>query len=217
MKQLFLIITIILLTVGSSTFAQTNPVPITGGRFFMQRGVQDLTNARIETSNFTAISWVSDAIGNSVWDICSLSSNPSFCRSGTTFSVPKSPLVDIGFCGACSPPQFPRGSFTINGTTYENAHFEGLFQFSQVEFLVTPMRVAKRKGLVRLSKPFEMKGALRVCRTAFNPHCTPENLIYSGEIIGQGTLTVTGRIIVDSQISPRPFLWRESIEYKFEP
>ena len=216
MKRLFLIITILLLTLGSTAFAQTTSVPITGGRFFMQRGTPNSSNARIETSNFTAVSWVSDSPG-SIWDICSISSNPRFCKSGTTFSVPSFPTTGIGFCGACSPPQFPRGTFTINGTTYENAYFKGQFQFSQETFIVSPAFLAKRKGLVRFRKPFTMTGNLQVCRTVNEFGCTDENIIYDGQINGHGTLTVTTKIVVDNQISIRPFLWRESIEYQFEP
>lgn len=216
MKRLFLITVTILLTAGSFVFAQTNPVPITNGRFFMQRGVQDLTNARIETANFTAISWVNDSGGNSVWDICSISSNPPFCLAGTTFSVPSFPGVHVGFCGACSPPQFPRGTFTINGTTYENAYFSGQFQFSQATFLVAPAFLAKRKGFVRFRKPFTMTGNLQVCRTVNDPSCRDENVVFNGQVTGHGTLTVTTKIVVDTQISLRPFLVRESIEYQFE-
>lgn len=216
MKRLFLILTAILLTVNFPAFAQTNTVPITGGRFFMQRGAQSLSNALIETANFTALSRLSDNAVTSVWDICSSSSNPPFCKAGTTFSVPSFPTVQLGFCGACNPPQFPRGTFTIKGTTYENAYFRGQFQFSQATFLVAPMLLAKRKGLVRFRKPFTMTGDLEVCRTADEFRCPTENILFNGQISGRGTLTVTTKVRVDSQISPRPFLVRESIEYKFE-
>lgn len=216
MKRLFLILTTIFLTVGSATFAQTTVVPITGGRFFMQRGAQSTSNAQLETANFTALSWLSDNGGNSVWDICSVSSNPSFCKSGTTFSVPSFPTVEIGFCGACSPPQFPHGKFTINGTTYENAYFSGQFQFSQATFIVAPAFLAKRKGFVRFRKPFTMTGNLQVCRTVNEFGCPSENILFNGQITGHGTLTVTTKIVVDQQVSLRPFLIRESIEYQFE-
>lgn len=216
MKRIFLILAITLLATCSLTFAQTNPVPITAGRFFMQTGVQDLTNAQIQTPNFSAVSWVRDT-ENSVWNICSISSNPPFCKFGTTFSVPSFPTVEVGFCGACNPPQFPRGTFTINGTTYENAYFSGQFQFSPASFLVAPALLAKRKGFVRFGKPFTMTGNLQVCRTVNDPFCRPEDVVFNGQISGHGTLTVTTKIVVDSQISPHPFLVRESIEYRFEP
>lgn len=216
MRLGFLILTTILLMAGYSAFAQTNAVPITGGRFFMQRGTQSASNAQIETANFTALSWLSDNGGNSVWDVCSISSNPSFCKVGTTFSVPSFPTVEVGFCGACSPPQFPRGTFTINGTTYENAYFSGQFQFSQATFLVAPILLAKRKGFVRFRKAFTMKGNLQVCRTVNEFGCLSENVLFNGQVIGHGTLTVTTKIFVDQQVSLLPFLVRESIEYQFE-
>ena len=216
MKRHLLTLVTIIITVGSSTFAQTNAIPITGGRFFMQRGTQDISNAQIETANFTALSWLNDSGGNSVWDICSTSSNPPFCKAGTTFSVPSFPTVEVGFCGACSPPQFPRGTFTINGATYENAYFSGQLQFSQATFSVTPVLLAKRKGFVRFRKPFTMTGNLQVCRTVNEFGCAGENILFNGQITGRSTLTVTTRIAVDEQISMRPFLVRESIEYQFE-
>jgi len=219
MKKLSLIITTILLTVGSSAFAQTNAMPITGGRFFMQRGTQNLSNASIETAIFTAVSRVSDSGngGGSVWDICSITSNPMFCRAGTTFSVPNFPTIELGFCGTCSPAQFPQGTFTINGTTYENAYFRGQFQFSQETFLVAPAFLTKRKGFVRFRKPFTMTGNLQVCRTFNEFGCSNENILFNGQITGHGTLTVTTKVSVYEQVfSLRPFLVRENIEYQFE-
>lgn len=218
MKRLFLIIITIFLMTGSSTFAQTNIVPITGGRFFMERNTQSISNALIETANFTALSWLTANSGasNAVWDVCSLSSSQGFCKAGQTFNVPNVPYVEIGFCSACSPPQFPRGTFTINGITYENAHFYGQFHFSQAAFLVTPMLLAKRKGFVRLTKTFTMTGNLQVCRTFADPYCSDANTLFDGQITGHGTLTVRAKILYNEQISSRPFLARESIEYQFE-
>lgn len=219
MKHFFLVLAAIILSSSRPTFGQNSFIPITGGRFFMQRGVSDSSNARIETANFTAISRVSDTGANSVFDICSISSNPAFCSVGTTFSVPLFPTVQVGFCGACNPPQFPQGTFTIDGTTYQNAYFNGQFEFSQARFSVLPAQVSKRKGFVRFRQPFTMTGNLQVCRTvaAADSACRSEDVIYNNQIFGHGTLTVKAKIILDSSVSARPFLQRESIEYKFEP
>lgn len=215
-KRILFILTTIFLTLVPTTFAQTNSVPIMGGKIFMQRGAPNTSNALIETAGFTALSRFSDGGGNSVWDVCSVSSSPAFCKAGTIFGVPNFPTVEIGFCGACNPPQFPNGTFTINGTTYENVYFRGQFQFSQETFPVAPISTAKRKGFVKFRKPFTLAGKLQVCRTASETGCSAENILFDGQINGHGTLTFKAKIVIDEQISPRPFLMRESIEYQFE-
>ena len=195
---------------------QQNAAAITGGRFFIERGAPNLQNARLETADFTATSFVLAGNGNG-WDVCTFVSNPQFCLAGTAFNVPSQPIFTVGFCTACNPPQFPRGTFTINGTTYENVFFTGEFRFSQARFTVAPRLLAKRKKLARFRSGFTMTGDFQVCKTADNLSCRPEDVIYSTQISGRGTLTFSAKILVDPQISTRPFLQRESIEYKFEP
>ena len=212
-----MVLAAMLLTAGFSVVAQNGAVPITAGRFFVQRGVQSQTNAQFETANFNALSWINgDGSGNSIWDICSGSSNPRFCKAGSTFTVPNFPTMQVGFCGACSPPQFPFGTFTINGTNYTNVYFLGHLDFSQATFLVAPSHLAKRKGHVVFRSPFTVSGFFQACRTG-SDFCTAANVLYEGHIEGHGTMTVTTRIVYETQISPRPFLVGESIEYQFEP
>lgn len=215
MKLTFFTLIASVLIFASSTFAQSNAVPITGGNFLMERNSQSSTNARLETANFTAVSWMRSDF-SSAWDVCSLTSSPTFCQSGMSFAVPSSPTVEVGFCGACSPPQFPRGAFTINGATYENVYFSGQFNFSQATFSAMPMRLAKRRGLVRYRSPFTMTANFTVCRTAPDLGCRTEDILYDGQLTGRGTLTLTARVVYDPQVSPRPFLRRETVEYNFE-
>lgn len=217
MKLTILSIITIIIACGTLCVAQEAAVPITGGRFFMERGVQNLSNATIETANFKAVSWVG-ASDQSVWNICSSSSNPQFCRVGTSFNVPAFPIVEVGYCGACNPPQFPRGSFIINGRTYQDVYFSGQFQFSTSTFLASQMLLAKRKGLVRFRSPFTMTGSMKVCRTVNDLGCRDEDTIYDGQITGHGTLTVTTKIeLGDWEVPYFLFLTRESIDYQFEP
>jgi len=215
MQKLILSLFFTFVFLFSNALAQTNPVQITGGRFFMKRGISETNNARIETANFTAVSRVSDDGGNSVWDVCSISSNPQFCRAGTSFSVPTFPTVQLGFCGACSPPQFPAGTFTINGTTYENVFFGGNFTFSTATFFFP--RMVKRNGSWTNTEKFKMDGTFQVCRVANEFGCPPDKILFDGQITGHGTLTVTNSIKVADWTTPQyVFLLRDSIEYQFE-
>lgn len=201
---------------AATAAAQTNPVQITGGRFFMKRGVSETNNARLETANFTAVSRVSDDGGNSAWDICSISSNPMFCKAGTFFSVPSYPIVHVGFCGACSPPQFPAGTFTINGTTYENVFFAGHFDFDTATFFFP--RTVRRKGSLTFRDEFKMEGSLQVCRVVNELGCPAGEILFNGQITGHGTLTVTNLVRVADWTTPQYiFLSRDTIEYQFEP
>lgn len=215
MRKLFLLTIAVFLTFSSLTFAQNSSESITGGRFLMENGNQNDFNARIETANFTITSYVNPN-DNSVWNICSVGSNPPFCKVGTTFKVPTFPTVEVGFCPSCSPPQLRRGNFVLNGTTYQDVFFKGQLQFSTARFLVSPFIVAKRRGFARFTKPFTMTGNIQVCTAVNDSGCVPGTTIYNGQISGRGTLRFVAKIQINETVSPRPFLQRETIEYQFE-
>ncbi len=214
MRSSLFVASLIVLLISFPTFAQS--AQVTAGRFFLERGSPNQSNASISGSNFSALSSVSDS-GLSVWNICEVTSSPAFCKAGTSFSVPTNENLDFGVCGACNPPQFALGTFTLNGTTYDNVYFKGKFQFPQVTFAVSPMFLNKRKGIVRFRKPFTMSGNFEVCSSYNELYCPAQNIIYSGPIGGHGTLSVIGEVNIDTTISSLPFLRRKSIEYRFEP
>ncbi len=213
MQKLILSLIFTFVFLFSNALAQTNPVQITGGRFFIKSGQnQDNSNARIETANFTA----SGILGgfNSPWfGICD---SPQRCRAGMTFSVIPFSRLYIGGCvGDCS--QFTGGTFTLNGTTYQIAYYEGYFDFSRVEFQVP--RVARRKGLITLRKPFSLAGHLKVCQVSMSlAACPADKILFDGDIKGEGILTVTGQIkVLDTGTIIYPYLYPSNYEYQFAP
>ena len=192
--------------------AQTNPVQITGGRFFIKGGSEEPQNARLETANFTAIGFLGGQY--SPWyDICKF--DPNRCSFGKTFSVLPFPRVYLGGCiGECH--QFVYGTFTTNGTTYQNSYYRGNFDFSRVDFQIP--RMVKRKGLVTFRKPFSMTGHLQVCQeTNIDRNCPADKILFDGDVEGEGTLTVTTEIkIFDTGTRSYPYLFQKSFEYQFE-
>ena len=194
----------------STALAQTDPVQITGGRFLISGGQAESQNARIETANFTAIS----SLGGfySPWyNICLLPD----CRMGTSFSIPGSQIYVGGCVGSCY--QFISGTFTINGVTYQNVYFRGNFNLPQVTFQIP--KIARRKGLIRLSKPFTMDGRLQVCQVSdINQNCPADKILFVGDVKGEGTVAVTAEIkIFDNGTARIPYLLRKSFDYQFEP
>jgi len=133
-----------------------------------------------------------------------------------TFSIIPFPRLYIGGCvGYCN--QFTGGTFTLNGTTYQLAYYEGYFDFSRVEFQIP--RVARRKGLMTLKKPFSMAGHLKVCQVSMNlANCPADKILFDGDIKGEGTLTVTAQIRnLDTGTTIYPYLYPRSYEYQFAP
>lgn len=197
---------------AASVSAQTSSVAITGGRLIITGGSQEEPgNARFETANFTAVGFLGGQY--SPWnDICK--SSPDRCSFGKTFRVPQYPLVYVGGCiGNCY--QFTGGTFTINGTTYQNAYYRGQLSFSQVDFQIP--RTVRRKGLMTFRKPFTMTGHLQVCQeTNIDRDCPANKILYEGDLQGGGTLTATGTIrIFDNGTRSYPYLFQKSFEYQF--
>lgn len=197
-----------------AAFAQTTSVQITSGRFFIKGGAnEEPNNAVLATDNFSAVSFLGGQY--SPWfDICLLT--PAACSFGQTFTVPRYPRVDLGGCiGDCH--QFINGTFTINGTTYQNAYFRGYFDFSQESFLIP--RTVRRKGTVTFRKPFTLTGFLQVCQeTNIDRNCPNDKILFSGTVNGHGTLTVFMGIKISEagRPNPYPYLSQQGFEYQFE-
>lgn len=211
MQKIIFTVSFTFIFLFSTALAQTAPIQITGGKMFIQGGAEQPQNARIETANFTATGTLGGMY--SPWnDICRYS--PSSCAFGKTFSVIPYPRIDVGGCvGTC--PQFNYGTFTINGTTYQNAYYRGHFNFSRVDFQIP--RTVRRKGLMTFRKQFSMTGRLQVCQeTNIDRQCPADKVLYEGDFQGGGTLTVTGEIkIYDNGITRYPYFSQKSFEYQF--
>jgi len=212
MKKILLNFLLAFIFLAPTALAETFPAEITGGRFYITGGAEEPQNARLETENFTATGFLGGQY--SPWnDICKY--DPNKCRLGKTFSVIPYSRIDVGGCvGNCY--QFNSGTFTINGTTYQNAYYRGHFNFNRVDFQVP--RVVKRKGLVTLRKPFSMTGRLQVCQESnIDRNCPADKILYEGDFQGGGTLTVIGEIrIFDNGTTSYPYLFQRGFEYQFQ-
>lgn len=214
MGRILLAASIFILVLSSQAFAQKTPIEIRNGRFFIQRGIIDPANARIKTDAFEAIS---SMIYNEseFFNVCTLSSNPSFCRAGSIFNVPTAPEVPIGDQGPGSP-QFASGPFTLNGVTYPHVWYFGQFTFSTSTFVVP--RMLRRGRFLLFSRPFTMTGRLQVCSAVTSPpFCAGNSVMYDSMVTGHGTLTVTLRTVSDFEVMPTLFAYGQSVDYQFEP
>lgn len=191
--------------------AQTNPVHITSGRIFLTNQYGS-PNVRLETANFTAVSNLN--VPYSPWEnVCPYEPR---CTPGKTIGVPsQNSDIDLGGCiGDCT--QFVSGTFTINGTTYKNAYFDGYLNFPQVGIFIP--RVAQRKGFLRLKNSFSMTGHLQVCEISnVQSPCPANRILYEGDIVGKGALTLTLELrMFYFGTTSTPFGWQKSFEYVFE-
>lgn len=214
MRRISLVVSILTLVLSSTAFAQEAPMPIKDGRFFIQRGINNPTNARIQTDIFEAVSSM-HYYDSEYFNVCTLSSNPSFCLAGSSFNVPTYPMVMIGEQGYGSP-QFPFGTFTLKGLGYPHVWYFGQFEFSTSSFVVP--RMLRRGRQLLFSRPFSMTGRLQVCRAVpLEPFCSGNDVVYDGTVAGHGTLTVTLNVVSDFEVMPSLFAYGQSIDYQFEP
>lgn len=194
----------------SAAMAQTSPVQITGGRFFITGRTPTSTGygtAVMQSSVFTSTSFFTNNSSSAPWDIC----QDQGCKPGRSFVVPNSWAL-------VSSEQHRHGTFTINGVTYENVFFSRGFSLSRETFSIP--RIARKKGLITLKKPFKLDGSLLVCRiNDFSSGCPPDQILFNDFITGHGTLTITFRIGFNPDVPPRSQVyWKaESFDYRFEP
>lgn len=216
MKKLFLVGFLLCGFLAVNAFAESVPVQITEGRFFIYRTNGSYPgepnyNAIIQTDKFSAASYLGGTY--SPWnEICASLD----CRPGKTFAVPEYPTVNIGGCvGGCSGAQFAFGTFVINGITYERAYFSGSLTFSRETFSIP--RMLKRKGSVRFRKPFTMSGRVKVCSERdYEKDCPADKILFNGNIAGSGNLTVIMQIkAADWLPGNSTYLRQQSIEYQF--
>lgn len=123
------------------------------------------------------------------------------CTSGSLISV--NSLFVGGSLGL--------GSLTVNGTTFENLFFGGVFQFTGSPILVPP-------GVtnISLTAPFTFAGNLAACPLELGgPDCTPAKQIFSAQLVGQGFVTLQLRFL-QVTAGGASLYQLDSITYNFE-
>jgi hypothetical protein len=197
---LLLLVAFLSLTV----LAQSNSVQITGGKFDIPGGGNIIGTAVMQSNVFTSNSILGTS--GSPWaNVC----RDLDCRPGSAFSMPNS--LQIGDNG------HRIGSFTINGTTYQNVYFNGLFQFDPIRFQIP--RIVRRKGLIFFREEFKMTGFFRVCRiNDFTSGCPANDILFEGNIYGHGDLTVMMQVVQAPDYNGnRVYLKPLQFEYQFKP
>ena len=83
------------------------------------------------------------------------------------------------------------GSLTVNGTTFDNLFFGGVFQFTAGTVLI-PAGTTN----ISLTSPFTFAGNLAACPLELGgPDCTASKQIFSAELVGQGIATLQLRFV----------------------
>ena len=83
------------------------------------------------------------------------------------------------------------GSVTVNGTTFDNLFFGGMFQFTAGTVLI-PAGTTN----ITLTSPFTFAGNLAACPLELGgPDCTASKQIFSAQLVGQGIATLQLRFL----------------------
>lgn len=197
MKRLIAMFAFVLVT---SVFAQSQTVNITDGRMFISVSGNETSRLELNSNVFSSSGNIVRLQTTTWYSNC----NYPDCQPGTTFTTPNT----LNFYD-----MHERGNFTINGVTHENVWYSGSLDFSRENFTIP--RIAKKKGLIFFNGKFQMNGGILVCKTnPFVSSCSPENIIYQGNIAGHGKMIVRLRSRLSSQ-----YHWfrAENYEYIFEP
>jgi hypothetical protein len=100
------------------------------------------------------------------------------------------------------------GSLTVNGTTFDDLFFQGLFEFTAGTITV-PATLTD----VSITAPFTFAGSLFACPLELGgPDCTPAKQIFSAQLIGQGFVTLQLRFVG----TDRNLFTLQSVTYTFE-
>lgn len=193
---------IILAIFSTNLFAQTNPVQITGGRIFVFGDRQLSGSVELKSEIFNSIGSIKNS-GTFPWtDIC----RELDCKPGKEFySSGTFDFYDLQ----------NRGDFTINGAKY-NAYYSNQLHFSR-QAIVIP-RIARKKGLMFFTIPFEMNGKMSVCQVNdFEKGCPSDKVLFNENVQGHGTLRIILRINFKFFVKLETFLTLENFEYQFEP
>lgn len=150
---------------------------------------------------------------------------PQYSFSGQNFSVTGhgSEFGSSPSCFSCTSGSFISvnslfvgsslglGTLTVNGTTFDNLFFAGVFQFTGSPILVPP-------GVtnISLTAPFVFSGNLAACPLETGgPDCTPAKQIFSAQLVGQGFVTLQLRFL-QVTAGGASLYQLDSVTYNFE-
>lgn len=102
------------------------------------------------------------------------------------------------------------GSLTVNGMTFENLLFNGVFQFTGNPILV-PAGITN----ISLTAPFMFSGNLVACPFEGVPDCMPAKQIFSAQLVGQGFVTLQLRFL-QTTASGASLYQLDNITYNFQ-
>lgn len=85
------------------------------------------------------------------------------------------------------------GSLIVNGASFDNLFFGGVFQFTG-----SPVLVPVGTTNISLTTPFMFSGNLVACplESVSGPDCMPSQRIFSAQFVGQGLVTLQFRFIL---------------------
>lgn len=104
------------------------------------------------------------------------------------------------------------GSVTVNGTTFDNLFFNGVFLFTG-----SPIPVPVGITNITLTAPFMFSGNLAACPLELGggPDCTPAKRIFSAQLVGQGFVTLQLRFL-QLNAAGDSLYQLDSVTYNFE-
>lgn len=103
------------------------------------------------------------------------------------------------------------GSLTVNGASFDNLFFGGVFQF-----IGSPVLVPVGTTNISLTAPFMFSGNLAACPLeAGGPDCTPSKQIFSAQLVGQGFVTLQLRFL-QVNAAGNSLYQLDNVTYNFE-
>ena len=198
-----MLVALFTITLFHTVSAQTNPVQITGGTISVPGDRQKSGSAELKSEMFLSTAILRNSPDLAWADVCTTDSS---CKPGSTFLTPG--LFDFYDLQS-------KGNFTINGTTYD-AFYSKQLNFSR-QTVVIP-RIARKKGLVFFTVPFEVSGKMSVCQVSeFGSPCPSNKFLFSGDVQGHGTLRIVLRINFKYSVNKLETFYKlENFEYRFE-
>ena len=122
------------------------------------------------------------------------------CVSGTSISVN----------GVFASTSLGMGSLTVDGTSFDDVSFGGIFQFTG-----TPVTIPLGTTNISITTPFTFSGSLSACQMVSSIDCTVSKSIFSTDLVGQGIATIQLRFFQVDANGNSLYVF-ESVTYDFQ-